>query len=59
MSVQAVVDQRRIVRGWPALNISEEQLAMLLEHRFSLTAIAHLLYVSPRTIRQRIHSVWT
>ena len=41
-------------RGRPAIDIPEDQLVMLLEHHFTVTDIAHMLHVSPRTIRRRV-----
>ena len=56
-SVQAEVDrmtfQRR--RGRPAVDISEEQITMLLEHGFTQSDIARMMNVSARTIRRRIN----
>ena len=66
MLVQAVVDvvravrhlvddcYRQHIRGRPQIEITEEQLASLLELHFSNHDIANLLQVSPRTIRRRI-----
>ena len=58
-SVQAEVDRRVIHRGRgrPAIDIPEDQLVMLLEHHFTVTDIAHMLHVSPRTIRRRVLSM--
>ena len=66
MLVQAVVDvvravrhlvddcHRQHIRGRLQIEITEEQLASLLELHFSNHDIANLLQVSPRTIRRRI-----
>ena len=55
INVQNLLDeQTRRQRGRPCIDIPEEQLALLLEHRFSNTDIARLLNVSARTIRRRI-----
>ena len=54
--VQEEVDRRKLRqrRGSPAIGIHEEQLAMLLEHHFSMADIARMMNVSARTIRRRI-----
>ena len=56
ISLQALMDQRRMwhMRGRPAIDIPEEQLATLLEHHFTQTDIVRLLQVSPCTIRRSI-----
>lgn len=54
--VQREADQRKLARrrGRPAIDIPEDQLAMLLEHRFSIADIARMMGVSARTIRRRV-----
>ena len=44
----------RSMRGRPQVAIPEEHLSILLEHHFSIKAIADMFRVSPRTIRRRI-----
>lgn len=43
--VQEEVDRRKLRRrsGRPAIDIPKEQLAMLLEHHFSITDVAHMM----------------
>ena len=54
--LQALVDfeQQKHQKGRPAITIPETQLALLLEHHFTLADIARMLQVSPRTVRRRI-----
>lgn len=54
--LQHKIDMRRVshMRGRPCIPISEEQLSSLLEHHYTITDIARLLLVSPRTIRRRV-----
>jgi hypothetical protein len=54
--VQKEADRRKLARrrGRPAIEIAEDQLAMLIEHRFSLADIARMMNVSARTIRRRV-----
>ena len=42
------MEQRKLRqrRGRPAIDVPEEQLAMLLEHHFSMADIAHMMNVS-------------
>lgn len=55
-SVQKEVDQRKLARrrGRPAIDIPEDQLAMLLEHQFTIVDIARMLNVSARTVRRQV-----
>ena len=55
-TIQHVVDanHRHHVRGRSEIPIAEEHLATLLEHHFTVWAIASMFNVSPRTIRRRI-----
>ena len=52
--VQREADRRKLSRrrGRPAIEISEDQLVMLIKHQFSLADIARMMNVSPRTIRR-------
>ena len=54
--VQGLLDAEYVSqsRGRPSIDIPEEQLTLLLNHHFWVADIAHLLNVSPRTIRNRI-----
>ena len=54
--IQEAIDEKKLshMKGWPALCIPEEQLAMLLGYHFKVTDIARILIVSPRTIRRTI-----
>ena len=55
-AVKQLADEnlRRHRRGRPQINISEHQLSLLVEHQFTIQAIASLFHVSHRTIRRRI-----
>ena len=55
-SVQKEADERKLSgrRGRPAIDIPEDQLAMLLEHHFSIADIARMMSVSARTVRRRV-----
>ena len=54
--IQEAIDEKKLshMKGRPVLCIPEEQLAMLLGYHFKVTDIAHILMISPRTIRRRI-----
>ena len=54
--LQSEMDQERLkhVKGRPQIYIPEDQLVLLLDHHFKLTDIAHMLMVSPRTVRRRV-----
>ena len=55
-AIQHLADEshRHHVRGRPEIPIAEEHLATLLEHHFTVRAIATMFNVSARTIRRRI-----
>ena len=55
-AIQDLTDeyQRNHTRGRPEIPISAEDLAVLLEYRFTIRAIARMFQVSPKTIRRRI-----
>ena len=55
-SVQEEADRRKLVRrrGRPTIDIPKDQLAMLLEHHFTMADIARMMSVSARTIRRRV-----
>ena len=42
------------MRGRPLISIPEDQLSALLEYNCTVTDIARMLRVSPRTVRRRI-----
>ena len=46
--------QRHHMTGGPEIQISEEQMAVLLEYHFNIRAIAKMFRVSPTTTRRRI-----
>ena len=52
--VQHLYDTSRRRPGRPPIDLPEEELRLLLQHRFRVVDIARLLNVSSRTVRRRI-----